>query len=268
MSFPANFGHFVQGARLNKISATVLSSAFLLSVTPMQAFASNLIVFSAGLNATQTTLTIAGTGFTPGGRVFLGPTEITSKCKFANSANTEISCLFAPALTQGEYRLTVSNIQGQSDKFDLAVPIIGSPGPAGPKGNTGPAGPPGAPGPQGPQGAQGLQGAPGPAGPQGAQGLPGAPGAPGLSNVNIVLATGVVSTGFNSLRLNAICAPGQKVVGGGCDALFGSADVGGYYPPTIAKATQADASTYTCLFSGGTGINMSVAATAICANAN
>ena len=128
----------------------------------MQAFASSLIVFSAGLNATQTVLTIDGTGFTAGGRVFLGPNEITSKCKLANSANTQISCSFAPALTQGEYRLTVSNVQGQSDKFDLTVPIIGAPGPAGPKGNTGPAGPPGAPGPQGPQGAQGFRARRGP----------------------------------------------------------------------------------------------------------
>jgi hypothetical protein len=265
MRFPADIGHFVQGVRFNKISATMLSSVCLLSLAPIPAFASGLTVLSAGLNATQTTLTLAGTGFTAGGRVFLGPTDITSKCKLANSADTEISCSFAPALSQGEYRLTVSNIQGQSDKFDLTVPIIGAPGPAGPKGNTGPAG---LPGPPGPQGAPGLQGAPGPAGPQGVQGLSGPQGVPGLSNVNIVLATSVVANGFYSTRVNAVCAPGQKVVGGGCDALFGLADVGGYYPPAIAKATPADASTYTCLFSGGTGINMSVAATAICANAN
>ncbi len=111
----------------------------------------------------------------------------------------------------------------------------------------------------------------GPAGPQGPQGLPGAPGPagpPGLANVNQQLGTGVVTSGFSQTRVTANCPYTQVVISGGCDAAFGSfGSPDGYYPPTIVKATPADSGSYTCLFSGGTGINMPVAAVAICANA-
>jgi hypothetical protein len=111
-------------------------------------------------------------------------------------------------------------------------------------------------------GLQGPQGAPGPQGPQGPAGTP------GLSGINQQLATDVVANGFSQLRITAYCPANQAVISGGCDAAFGSyGSPDGYYPPTIVKATPAGPNSYTCLFSGGTGVNMPVAALAICANA-
>jgi hypothetical protein len=40
-----------------------------------------------------------------------------------------------------------------------------------------------------------------------------------------------------------------------------------YIPPAILKNTAANATEWTCLFSYGSGINMPVATTAICADA-
>jgi hypothetical protein len=111
-------------------------------------------------------------------------------------------------------------------------------------------------------GPPGPQGAPGPSGPQGPA------GSPGLSGVNQQLATGVVTSGFGQTLVTAYCPAGQLVISGGCDAAFGSvASPDGYYPPTIEKATPSGNS-YVCLFSGGTGINMPVAAVAVCAYAH
>ncbi len=129
-------------------------------------------------------------------------------------------------------------------------------------GPAGPSGPQGKPGPAGSQGVQGPQGVPGP------QGIPGPQGVPGLSGVQQVLSTGVVSSGFSETRIDAYCPATQVVIGGGCDAAFGSfGSPNGYYAPTIVKASPSSSNTYTCLFSGGTGVNMPVAAVAVCANA-
>ncbi|MBL8216085.1 MAG: DNRLRE domain-containing protein [Bryobacterales bacterium] len=111
-------------------------------------------------------------------------------------------------------------------------------------------------GPAGPQG---------PVGPRGFNGAPGAPGAPGLSGVQLVLVRGQVSSGFSNLSLSAACPSGKRVISGGCDALFGFVNVQGYTPPAIVKAVP-EGNGYTCLFSGGTGINMQVATTVVCAN--
>lgn len=125
------------------------------------------------------------------------------------------------------------------------------------------------PGPQGPPGAVGPQGPAGPPGPQGLAGTQGPQGTPGLSGVNQVLGTGVVPNAFFGTRVDAVCRAGQVVIGGGCDAAFGFPDQNtGYITPTILKATPSATNTYTCLFNGGDGINMAVAAVAICANAN
>ena len=115
-------------------------------------------------------------------------------------------------------------------------------------------------------GPQGIQGPAGPPGPQGIPGVQGRQGAPGLSGVNQVLALGTVATGFDQTVVTATCPAFQVVIGGGCDALYGLPAVGIYVPPGISKSTPSG-NTYVCLFNGGTGINMSVAATAICANA-
>lgn len=114
-------------------------------------------------------------------------------------------------------------------------------------------------GPQGPQGPTGFTGAPGLTGPQ---------GSPGVSGLQYVTVTGSVSSGFTNLSLPASCPAGKRVIGGGCDAAFGSVNVPGYTPPGIVKNTILNNSAYVCLFNGGTGLNMSVATTAVCANVN
>jgi hypothetical protein len=118
----------------------------------------------------------------------------------------------------------------------------------------------------GPQGIQGPAGPPGPQGVPGLQGPQGLAGVPGLSGVNQVLSLGTVATGFDQTVVTATCPAFQVVIGGGCDALYGIPAVGIYVPPGISKSTPSG-NAYVCLFNGGTGINMSVAATAICANA-
>lgn len=145
----------------------------------------------------------------------------------------------------------------------------GSPGPAGSQGTQGLTGPQGIPGLGGAPGAQGLpgaQGAPGPVGPPGPQGATGPAGTPGLSGVNEVLYTTTVSSGFSGQYSTVYCPAGQTVISGGCDAAFGYSTSVPYIPPTIVKATPSGNS-YVCLFSGGSGINMPVAAVAVCANA-
>ena len=140
--------------------------------------------------------------------------------------------------------------------------LVFSPVP-GPQGLQGPQGPAGA---QGPAGLPGAPGPPGPPGPQGLPGLQGPQGAPGLSGVQQVLSVGSVANLFTETLVTASCPATQVVIGGGCDALFGLPTVGAYIPPTIVKNTPSG-NTYVCLFNGGSGINMPVAATAICANA-
>jgi hypothetical protein len=151
----------------------------------------------------------------------------------------------------------------------------GPQGPQGPQGPAGPQGPQGLTGPQGPQGltgsqgAQGLPGTPGAAGligPPGPQGATGSAGSPGLSGLNQVLYTTTVSSGFSGQYTTVYCPAGQTVISGGCDAAFGYSASVPYIPPTIVKATPSGNS-YVCLFSGGGGINMPVAAVAVCANA-
>lgn len=122
---------------------------------------------------------------------------------------------------------------------------------------------PGSQGPQGiqgPAGAQGAQGPPGLPGPQGPQGVA------GLSGVNQVLNVNSVPNGFEQVTVVAACQVPQVLTGGGCDAVYGLPTVGGYAPPTIVKSTPSG-NAYVCLFNGGTGINMPVAAVAVCANA-
>ena len=163
-----------------------------------------------------------------------------------------------------------------SHEPELEVVLNSIPGPQGPQGTLGPAGPQGTAGPQGPAGPQGTPGLQGPAGlpgpagapgPSGPPGLQGPQGSPGFSGYNQVLNPAVLDNGFDQITVVATCPGFQVVVGGGCDALFGSAAVGFTIPPTIYKSTPSGRNTYTCLFQGGTGLNMSVAAVALCANA-
>ena len=131
----------------------------------------------------------------------------------------------------------------------------GAPGPSGPIGPVGPAGPVGLMGPMGPIGLMGPTGSTGPQGPR------------GLSGVEEVLVTGTVASWFDAILLRASCPGTKKLLGGGCDAAYGKEFAPSYSAPTIVKATPSGG-TFHCLFSAGSGINMLVGATAICADTN
>jgi hypothetical protein len=258
----------VLGARPTRTGAATIGAAFSICAGSLPALAANVTIFSAELDTTQTILTIKGSGFTPGGRVFFAAREITTQCKFTDSTNSAISCPLSSGVAPGTYRLVVANVQSQFDVLAVTVPIVGpkgptgATGPAGPAGPAGQTGPVGAAGPQGPQGAQGLQGVPGPVGPQGPQGVP------GLSNVTIINVSGVFDRYYPNIhkRIDVACPVGKKVVGGGCDALFGATGSATYEPPAIVKATPGSATTFVCEFRGGTGGRMPVAAVAVCAD--
>jgi hypothetical protein len=166
--------------------------------------------------------------------------------------------------TTGSFSFDSKESLFTSHEPELELVLNTTPGAQGPQGPQGPTGSQGTPGIQGPAGPPGATGLPGPAGPAGAQG-PG--GTPGFSGYNQVLNTGVLGNAFEQITVVATCPAFQVVTGGGCDALFGSPATGNTYPPTIYKSTPSGPNTYTCLFTGGTGINMSVAAVALCATA-
>ncbi|MGH6846818.1 MAG: IPT/TIG domain-containing protein [Methylocella sp.] len=139
----------------------------------------------------QSSLTINGQSFRPGGNVYLGSMGITNLCPL-NQAGTVYSCT-VPAITPGEWRVLVKG-QGDDDHaavFDITVPMVG---PAGP---TGPAGPAGMQGPQGPAGPTGATGAPGAAGMNGAAGATGATGL-GVSVAGQMCTGTMVLAGFDA----------------------------------------------------------------------
>jgi hypothetical protein len=160
-----------------------------------------------------------------------------------------------------------SEYTSHEPELDVTFSAVAGPaGAQGPQGSPGPQGPQGPAGPQGVPGLTGPQGSSGPIGPPGPRGSTGPAGTPGLSGVNQVLYTATVSSGFSGQYTTVYCPAGQVVISGGCDAAFGYSASVPYIPPTIMKSTPSGNS-YVCLFSGGSGINMPVAAVAVCANA-
>ena len=113
-------------------------------------------------------LTITGESldFGPGSlEVTLGST-IGPLMIIGSPTDTTIVAGLPPSILPGDYLLTVSRGNGESqhDEHHLTIGAVGaqgSKGPQGPQGDPGPQGPIGATGPQGPQGPQGEQGPPG-----------------------------------------------------------------------------------------------------------
>jgi hypothetical protein len=95
--------------------------------------------------------------------------------------DTEITAELPASIDEGDYLLTVSNGEGQSqiDEYDLTIGAIGPRGEPGADGADGAPGEQGPPGPPGNDGAMGEQGLPGPAGPPGTDGAMGMQGPPG-----------------------------------------------------------------------------------------
>ena len=127
--------------------------------------------------------------------------------------------------------------------------------------------------PRGSRGLRGLRGIPGSPGPQGSrqgpQGIPGSQGpqgVPGLAGVHQVLSTLTQANAFSVTEVVAACGS-RTLIAGGCDAEFGydANNQPPYVPPGISKSTPSG-NQYVCMFQGGSGINMPVAAVAVCAN--
>jgi hypothetical protein len=185
-------------------------------------------------------------------------TALTQEWLNGASPNNGIALALSSNAGSFSFDSKESFLTGHEPELELVLSSVPGPqGLQGPAGAQGPAGLPGTPGPQGAPGPPGPQGLPGPQGPQ---------GVPGLSGVQQVLSVSSVSNLFSQTLVPASCPSFQVVVGGGCDAVFGLPTVGAYVPPTIVKSTPSG-NTYVCLFNGGSGINMPVAAVAICANA-
>ena len=87
---------------------------------------------------------------------------------------------------------------------------------------------------------------------------------PAYASISPTMNTGTLPNAFEQITVTASCPVGKVLLGGGCDALFSQAAIGGTVPPAIYKATPSNNNTFVCLFTGGTGINMPVAAVATC----
>ena len=149
--------------------------------TPVVANAA-VVVTEARADPTLTTLTIRGSGFTPGRnsstQVFLGA-QLTPLA--VNSlTDTTLSVSLPSGLVEGSYLLTIA--QGnQVEESWITIGVQGLVGPQGEPGPQGVAGPTGAVGPQGPKGDTGAQGATGPKGDTGATGTQGPKGDTGAT---------------------------------------------------------------------------------------
>jgi hypothetical protein len=144
-------------------------------------------------SATDTFLTINGSGLAPGTASVLLGADPTPLAVVTQTATQLVVMLPTnPVLAPGSYVLSVK-IGDKKNSVDESVVTIGAVGPQGPQGDSGAAGAAGAQGPEGPmgpRGAEGPKGAQGPDGPMGAQGIQGevgpqgAPGAAGgLSSI-------------------------------------------------------------------------------------
>lgn len=218
------------------------------------------VVVRAEADLVQEILMVQGLNLGGHVRVGLGLTELTV---LTASADALVAAL-PPGLTPGSYLLTVARglKRDQMALFEITIGGAGPPGPEGQPGPVGPAGPQGPDGPVGPPGATGAPGAPGlpgpigaqgipgpvgltgPPGPTGATGSPGTPGAPGPSGppgspgaagaTNVAIRQSHASLGvFETKTAIALCAPGEKVVGGGYAVpTDGSTNVVASYPGT------------------------------------
>ncbi|MDA2920368.1 DUF1566 domain-containing protein [Desulfobacterota bacterium AH_259_B03_O07] len=134
-----------------------------------------------------TSIMILGEDFLFGSPLEVTLGEFLGLLAIISASDTMIVASLPNPIGPGDYLLTVStgNGQSQSDEYDLTIGAVGPEGPIGPAGADGAPGPAGADGadgatgPAGPAGADGADGATGPAGPAGAPGADGAAGPAG-----------------------------------------------------------------------------------------
>jgi hypothetical protein len=117
------------------------------------------VVTSVAEDAETHSLTIQGSGFGAGLRLFLAPTF--TELQVTSVAPTVIHT-GAPPSTAGTHLLVLYQpATNQVLTFNVAIGAVGPAGPAGPAGDTGPTGFTGGPGPQGDVGPAGSPGTPG-----------------------------------------------------------------------------------------------------------
>jgi len=215
-----------------------------------------LVIMSAEVSASGTTLFVSGANFgrTPG--VSLGGTPLGGVT--VNRSGTQLTAVMS-AVPPGNYLLQVwrGYDKYESAKFSLAVGTMGPKGDAGAKGDKGDPGAPGAAGPQGPAGAPGAQGA------------SGAPG--GLSLAGQSCPVGVPLRGFSAagalvcgLTLPVGCGDGVLQSGEEFDPPPGPFSTA----PVSATSCQFDFSQVqqlycngTCSYGGATGCDQADADT-------
>lgn len=192
----------------------------------------HLNVDSVAVDLDAGTLTITGTDLDFGGALEVTLAQFPPLLIIGIPTDTEIVTNLPPAIDAGDYLLTVSRGNGQSenDEYDLTIGAVGPEGPqgkpgvqgdVGPKGDKGDQGDPGIQGVKGDQGDQGIQGVKGDQGPQGVAGANGVnggqgpQGVPGISGYVRVLSPQVGISSSGQSRATATCPAGKKVLGGG-----------------------------------------------------
>ncbi len=182
-----------------------------------------------------TSITITGEDFDFGP----GPLVVTlggfGSLSILSATGTEIVATLPANISDGDFLLTVSTGNGQSQnyEYDLTIGAVGATGPTGPQGEQGKVGPQGEQGEVGPQGEQGPQGKIGVQGVQGKIGLTGDTGPQGVQGkigpqgdqgpqgkVGPLGPQGAIDLGriqtFRAINTSFIsCPPGWEAVGGG-----------------------------------------------------
>jgi hypothetical protein len=129
----------------------LLMSSFAIAVSPVMPIVNNSTI-DYGLNR----ITINGSGFRP---ATAAPTVQFNNANLILVSSTNTQIVANLTTTQaGDYRLRVTNSQGNFYEFAVTYGAVGPQGPIGPQGPTGATGPAGPTGPQGPEGPQGPTG--------------------------------------------------------------------------------------------------------------
>ena len=185
IGFVNSWGEMMSTAKATTVGLLLLASASPVMAAPPNAelHVDQVIVVEEDSPAATTLIIVGGhLNFGEGPlRVSLGD---VGKLSVESASDVSIEAVFPATLPAGDYRLTVSNGNGQSkqDTYDLTIGAVGPQGEQGPPGVQGPQGERGVPGPQGAQGQPGPQGEQGPtglSGPPGIQGEHGEKGDPG-----------------------------------------------------------------------------------------
>jgi hypothetical protein len=130
-----------------------------LVLAPASAQAQSLFVSSVQQDPDTLILTISGSGFAAGLRVFIAPTF--TELPVTSVAATVVHAGPPPATAGTHLLLLYQPATNQFTTFNAAIGAVGPAGPAGPAGEIGPTGLTGATGPQGDTGPIGPQGDPG-----------------------------------------------------------------------------------------------------------